>query len=430
MSNEITHYFDDALNFLIKKKSDFVKNKVLTQAREVSFETFKQTGLPRATDEYWRFMSPETFISLSDKKNTASFQSSSEPQIRAGWRNIFFVDGVLDRQASDLTSGDDLEICDLQQEDLSQLKWVEDLYGKLEEKSQKKRPNGFAAYNTAGASEGVLVRIKAGKECKLHIHYEMTTRLSDSLIHNLIKLDPGAKLTLIENGACGFRTNCLMEIDILSEARLDHIRFFEDCSQSHILTSVFVQQAYKSVYKEFSLAFKNPFFRSEIWVSLQGLKSEVSLAGACIGVDENCQEDIVYVEHLEEQCESRQVFKKVLSNRAIGTFQGKIFVNAKAQKTDGYQISKGLLIDSDSRFLVKPELEIYADDVVCSHGSTSGALDEDSLFYLTSRGIEKHDAQRMLVFAFLDEAIAELEDDKLADEVRSLVTKKLELRLE
>ena len=134
MSNEITHYFDDALNFLIKKKSDFAKNKVLTQAREVSFETFKQTGLPRATDEYWRFMSPETFISLSDKKNTASFQSSSEPQIRAGWRNIFFVDGVLDRQASDLTSGDDLEICDLQQEDLSQLKWVEDLYGKLEEK--------------------------------------------------------------------------------------------------------------------------------------------------------------------------------------------------------------------------------------------------------------------------------------------------------
>ena len=74
-----------------------------------------------------------------------------------------------------------MEICDLQQEDISQLTWVEDLYGKLEEKSQKKRPNGFAAYNTAGASEGVLVRIKAGKECKLHIHYEMTTRLSDSL---------------------------------------------------------------------------------------------------------------------------------------------------------------------------------------------------------------------------------------------------------
>ena len=112
------------------------------------------------------------------------------------------------------------------------------------------------------------------------------------------------------------------------------------------------------------------------------------------------------------------MFKKVLRNGATGIFQGKILVKADAQKTDGYQISQGLLLDDDSQFLAKPELEIYADDVACSHGSTCGGVDETSLFYLTSRGISKQDAQGMLVLAFADEAIAEIADETLADEIR------------
>ena len=117
-------------------------------------------------------------------------------------------------------------------------------------------------------------------------------------------------------------------------------------------------------------------------------------------------------------CESRQVFKKVLRGGAVGVFQGKILVKPGAQKTDGYQISQGLLLDEASQFLAKPELEIYADDVVCSHGSTSGAVDDDARFYLTSRGIPRRTAEELLVLAFLDEAIAEVEDAGLADELR------------
>ena len=99
-------------------------------------------------------------------------------------------------------------------------------------------------------------------------------------------------------------------------------------------------------------------------------------------------------------------------------FQGKILVKPDAQKTDGYQISQGLLLDEDSQFLAKPELEIYADDVVCSHGSTCGAVDETALFYLTSRGVTRAEAEGLLVLAFLDEAIVEIEDPLLADDIR------------
>ena len=119
-----------------------------------------------------------------------------------------------------------------------------------------------------------------------------------------------------------------------------------------------------------------------------------------------------------------------MKENATGVFQGKIFVTSKAQKTDGYQVSKGLLIGNESRFLTKPELEIYADDVVCSHGSTSGAIDEDSLFYLNSRGVSKKEATDMLILAFLDESVSEIESDSLADGVRELLRKSLETRNE
>jgi Fe-S cluster assembly protein SufD len=111
------------------------------------------------------------------------------------------------------------------------------------------------------------------------------------------------------------------------------------------------------------------------------------------------------------------VFKKVLRNGATGVFQGKILVKQGAQKTDGYQISQSLLLDDDSQFLAKPELEIYADDVACSHGSTSGAIDEEGLFYLRSRGVPESEATDLMTLAFLAEAIEEIEDQALADDI-------------
>ncbi|MEJ6477275.1 MAG: SufD family Fe-S cluster assembly protein, partial [Octadecabacter sp.] len=125
-------------------------------------------------------------------------------------------------------------------------------------------------------------------------------------------------------------------------------------------------------------------------------------------------DDTVFVTHDALRGESRQVFKKVLRNGAVGVFQGKILVKAGAQKTDGYQISQSLLLDGDSQFLAKPELEIYADDVACSHGSTTGAIDEDALFYLRSRGVPAQTANDLLVLAFLAEALDEIADETLA----------------
>jgi Fe-S cluster assembly protein SufD len=150
-----------------------------------------------------------------------------------------------------------------------------------------------------------------------------------------------------------------------------------------------------------------------------GNDARAHLAGAAVGDGAFHHDDTVFVTHAALRCESRQVFKKVLKNGAVGVFQGKILVKSGAQKTDGYQISQALLLDENSQFLAKPELEIYADDVKCSHGSTSGAIDETALFYLRSRGVPLVAARALLVLAFLAEAIDEIADPVVADDIRS-----------
>jgi Fe-S cluster assembly protein SufD len=158
--------------------------------------------------------------------------------------------------------------------------------------------------------------------------------------------------------------------------------------------------------------------RNEAVIELVGDEGRAHVAGATVGDGDFHHDDTVFVTHAGAACESRQVFKKVLMNGATGVFQGKILVRQGAQKTDGYQISQSLLLGEDSQFLVKPELEIYADDVKCSHGSTSGAIDETALFYLRSRGVPEAQAQGLLVLAFLAEAIEEVADDAIADDIR------------
>jgi hypothetical protein len=180
------------------------------------------------------------------------------------------------------------------------------------------------------------------------------------------------------------------------------------------ITHMFGRLGAESLFKSFTLTANGVLTRNECILELTGDHGVAHVAGAALGDGATgafLHDDTVFVTHDAVGCESRQVFKKVLKNGAVGVFQGKILVKAGAQKTDGYQISQSLLLDEDSQFLAKPELEIYADDVKCSHGSTTGAIDETALFYLRSRGVPREDATALLVLSFLADAIAEIEDE-------------------
>ena len=204
-----------------------------------------------------------------------------------------------------------------------------------------------------------------------------------------------------------------MEVFVCENAEFDHVRVQGRSHEKIAVSHLFANLLKDSSMKSFTLTVNGKSTRNEYVVDINGENSKAHLGGAAVGDQGFSQDDTVFVSHNNPNCESRQVFKKVLRNGARGIFQGKILVKDGAQKTDGYQISQGLMLDDDSSFLAKPELEIYADDVICSHGSTCGEIDNAALFYLTSRGIPLAEAQDMLVLAFLNEAIEEISDENI-----------------
>ena len=211
-----------------------------------------------------------------------------------------------------------------------------------------------------------------------------------------------------------------MEVEVAAGGRFHHVRAQGRDHARRAVTHIFARIGAGALFKSFTLTANGLLTRNEAVLEIVGDGAVAHVAGAAVG--DGAQgpfhhDDTVFVTHGALACESRQVFKKVLKNGATGVFQGKILVKPGAQKTDGYQISQSLLLDEASQFLAKPELEIYADDVKCSHGSTSGAIDETALFYLRSRGVPKDAAHALLILSFLADAIAEIEDERLRDEI-------------
>lgn len=304
--------------------------------------------------------------------------------------------------------------------------WFSDFYGELESRGQEPVKRPYAALNTACAMDGIGFKARKKAKKPVLIHYSRdTSEFNESMIHHCVVVDPGASLTMIEYGVSSGNANHVMEVDIGEGGEFHHIRIQPQGEDDTTITHIFARQAARSVLKSFTLTTGGKMTRNECFIDIDGEEAVTHVAGAALGKGDFHHDDTVFITHRKEACESRQVFKKALVEGAKGVFQGKILVKPEAQKTDGYQISQSLLLDGSSQFFAKPELEIYADDVKCSHGSTSGALDEESLFYLSARGIKRAEAERMLTLAFLMETLDEIEDEG----VRGRVQAELEARL-
>ena len=389
-------------------------------ARRDALARVRAMGLPHARDEYWKYTRPESLVQPEPPK-AALFESGETPIFEDVDRlKVVFVDGVFDAEASDDLSLEGIEIERLS-ESSADIHWAKDIYGQLEIAGQTPVERPLAALNTAFATDGVLIRVtgKASKPVSLIYHHK--SEISDAMLHHCVKVEKGAELTVLENGPAAARFNKVMEVDVADGATFHHIRMQGRDHERRAATHIFARLGEESVFKSFTLTANGMLTRNEVIVELTGDNAIAHVAGACMGDGDFHHDDTVFVTHDAVNCESRQVFKKVLRNGARGVFQGKILVKKGAQKTDGYQISQSLLLDGSSEFDAKPELEIYADDVACSHGSTSGAIDEEALFYLRSRGVPQGHAEDLLTLAFLAEAVLEVEDQALQDEINSRI---------
>ena len=386
------------------------------------------TGAPVRRDEYWRYTDPAP-LTADEATDCPPLEPETSPVFDdVDALRIVFVDGVFAPDLSDEAAMDGVEIQPLSEALNADIHWAKDLYGALEAAGQTPVARPLAALNTAVAADGFVIRATGNAPKPVHLRYLHREDRSDVVIRHLVRVEEGASVTILENGPAASRFNKVMEIDVADNGACHHVRAQGKDHDRLAATHLFARLGTESNFESFTLTVNGRLTRNEAVIEFTGDDAVGHIAGCCIGDGTFHHDDTVFVTHGSLNCESRQVFKKVLKNGATGVFQGKILVKEGAQKTDGYQISQALLLDEDSEFNAKPELEIYADDVACSHGSTCGAVDETALFYLRSRGVPLKEAQDMMVLAFVDEAVQEIEDDQIADEIRSRIGQWLERR--
>lgn len=388
----------------------------LARAREAALERVRAAGIPERRDEYWRYTDP---VALTRPEAAPAALAEVDAPLALEALRLEFLDGALDPAQADALAAEGIEISALSGAGARDIHWAAELYGKLEAEGQIPVPRPMAALNTALAGQGVLIRVTGKVARPVLLDYRRGSEGAEAILHHVLRLEPGAELTLVEDGALAARGSVVIEASLGEGAALHHIRAQGRDHDRRVHTHVFARLDADARLKSFTLSANGALTRNEAQVWLNGAGASAHLAGAALGDGTFHHDDTVFVTHAAPDCESRQVFKKVLRHGAVGVFQGKILVDQIAQRTDGYQLSQGLLLDEDCQFLAKPELEIYADDVKCSHGSTAGELDATQLFYLRARGVTEAEAKALLVQAFLAEALDEIAHEDLAEAMRA-----------
>lgn len=395
-------------------------------ARMVAHRTVSEAGFPRRRDEYWKFTNPNRLVAEVPAPAKVAAPETQSLFEDIDCLKIFFVDGLLDLKRSDDLALSNAVIDFLDSAVRRDNHWGSELFGRLEAQSQSPISRPFAADNTARAQSGLFIRATGQVPRPIAIYYLRSAPDADAIIRHVVQVEPGAEITVLESGPGAARMNKVIEVEIGDGGTVHHIQVQGREHERSCITHLMAELGQGSHFRSFALTANGALTRNESVVGLSGDGGSAHLSGVAVGDGNFHHDDTIFVTHGAEACESRQVFKKVLRNNAVGVFQGKILVKPGAQKTDGYQISQGLLLDEKSQFFAKPELEIYADDVVCSHGSTCGSIDEDAMLYLRSRGIDKTTAEDMLALAFLSEALDEIHDRRIATKLNKLLAGWLE----
>jgi Fe-S cluster assembly protein SufD len=267
------------------------------------------------------------------------------------------------------------------------------------------------ALNAMLARDGVVIDVPEGEDAGTFLLGSVGDAAADTPIsfhpRHRISLGAGARLTLIEvsTGTGRYLHNPAFSISLAAGATLTHLRLQNEDTEAFHLSTLHVDVAADATYDSFALTLGARLARMQVEARLTGPNATVHLNAAQLLTGQQHADFTTIVHHEAPSCASRQTVKNVLAGESHGVFQGKIDVTRAAQKTDGYQMNQALLLSPDAEMDSKPELQIYADDVKCSHGATVGALDADQMFYLRSRGVPEPEARAMLVRAFLAEAL-------------------------
>lgn len=333
-----------------------------------------------------------------------------------GAHNVYFVNGVLAETISDIPAG--ILICNITHAGSGDLSTIDQLAGA--------RQDAFAALNTAYADRGLFLKVPRNTSVHGNIVIHHIVRCEATFffnVRNLIHIEENAEVSLTEvhypaTGKVFY--NNLTELFTDPHARVKHNLVQNGGYQFYNVDTLCVQQERSSTYSHTVFTYSGALVRNNLGIALNDEFAECHLYGLTLSRNQQNVDHHTLVDHQKPNCQSNELYKGIAGDRSSLTFNGQIFVEKDAQKTNAYQSSKNILLSDDATVNAKPELEIYANDVKCSHGTSTGKVDENALFYLKSRGIGEDSARKLLLHAFAHEVISKVKDSNTALFVENL----------
>jgi Fe-S cluster assembly protein SufD len=405
----------------------------LVALRQQGGQRFAELGLPRSKDEEWRFtpispissttfgVAPEATVSL---EALAPFMFG-----HTEWPRLVFVNGRYSADLSSVSVESGVRV-----ESLATVRSGNAALEKHLGRHVAMDATPFVAWNTGQITDGAFVHVPARADLAQPIHLLFVTApgAADSVVYprNLVVVEREARASIIESyvtlgDAERYLTNTVCEVVVGENAWVEHTRIQRESERAFHIGCTHVAQERDSHYRNFSFAMGGAIARHDLRSHLNAANVESLLYGLYFGRDEQLVDNHTAIFHDHPNCRSWEVYKGILDGKSHGVFNGKIFVTPEAQKTDAKQTNRALLLSETAKIDTKPQLEIFADDVKCTHGATVGALNENMLFYLQSRCIPHAAARRFLTYAFAAEVVAEVALEPVRAELDRLVQERV-----
>ncbi|TAL81658.1 MAG: Fe-S cluster assembly protein SufD [Bacteroidetes bacterium] len=417
-------------------KISSISSPYINSFREAEYEKFKELGIPTKKNEAYKYTNLNIFFDHDYKSYFMPVQSDfvKAEEFRCDVADldahgIVLLNGfypTINEKLRQLTNG--IWIGSLNEAAVKFADIIEAHYGKY----AKNETDGLIHLNTAMASDGVFVYVPEGVVLTKPIQIVNLVQSEEDLFNqhrNLIIVEKNAEIALI---ICDhtlsphkFLTNAVTEVYVGENSHFDIIRVQNEHNNACKITNTFIHQEKNSVTSSNNITLHGGLIRNSTYHYLGGEGAESFSYGLFLTDKWQHVDNFVNVDHAFPHCTSNQLFKGVLDDMSTGAFNGRILVRPDAQGTLAYQKNNNILLTDDAKMDTKPQLEIYADDVKCSHGATVGRLDDDALFYLQSRGIDKQEARLMLMFGFAHEVIQNIKIEPLRERMDNLVMMRL-----
>ena len=387
-------------------------------------EEYKYTHLTRNINKHFDLSKPTVASNISGKEIETYTFPHEEANI------FFFVNGILRKDLSKIhSSSDELTVLNLKEAYSTNSVEIDTHFGKYADISS----DPFTSLNTAFAEHGAFIKIASNtvlsRPIILHFITDSTDQSPVYFPRNLILAGKNSEAHIIESfqgvgDQKGF-INHVTELVAEESSRINYYKLQEDATDIYRIDNSQIIQKKNSVFSAFTFTFGGLMVRNNLNISLEDEHCETHMYGLYLPKGESHVDNHTAVDHKKANCFSNEIYKGILDENSTGVFNGKIFVQQQAQKTNAFQSNKNILLTDEATVYTKPQLEIWADDVKCSHGCTTGQLDEEQMFYLMARGISKKTARAMLLQAFANDVIEKVKVDFLREHLSSKILDRL-----